>query len=597
MIKIKKILEKKIYIKFSHGLFITILISALVTCLSLYISCDLDTFKLFMDSGNVFVAFIYNYIPVFLLFNMLYFISNNFIFTNGFLIIFFILISIINRAKLFYRGAYLYITDIFLMDELISIIQNREFKYVLFLFFLIILLALIVLILTKSIKTTKIDIRKRAILSTVLIVIFFGILLNKNIYNNQNNGFLYNFFYRSNTNGLETVGNINIEINKENIEKYENIDSINKENLPVIIMIQSEAFVELGMNDKINFESYEDPYKNYKEILENSYHGEMIVKNFGGGTSDTEFDVLTGMSSIFMPFVSYANLAITKETDSIASMLKKIGYYTVAIHPGERDFYEREKTFDFFGFDKFVSVESFDETDKKGGFITEEQTFNKIINDYQKFKNENNKTPYFSFNITIQNHFPFFNKYDAQQNFDTEVDFNEEEINNLSNYFVGVKDIDIELKKITEFFEKEQRPVIIVYWGDHLPSMSPNTFLELLKPESEEDILGNQMYQYTVPYFIWENSKSKESFSVVAKLNDKDMDIPVSDFYLPSILFDVLEFEGLSYYIDFNMDMIKNYPIILEEYYYDIRKSNFIYNGEIEKINKYLRLMEIRLFD
>ncbi len=614
MEKLKNALKKKVYIHFWIGLLLTFLLSIITTHLVLYLSGDADTYSLFISNENYIFNFMKNFVPIFFIFIILYLITNNFIFTNGFLMVFFCFIAFLNSVKVFYRGAPLYYYDFLLINEVMGIAKSLDIRLIIFVAIAIVFAVLFVVALAYFIKTEKLNIKYRVTLSAVLCIVLMiinaTVLTSTEGYNNtevadnkfspvaqyNTKGFMYSFLYNFNNRNIRSKVSLDLTINEENINEYEkSADSIDTSQLPVIIMIQSEAFSELGINDKINFDNYIDPYKNYKEIIAQSYHGEIVVPNYGGGTSDAEFDVLTGMSTRFLRHAPYANQLINKEADAIPSMLKKLGYYTVAMHPGDSWFYDRQNTFNYFGFDEFIHIDSFDKTDVKGMYITEKQTFNSIINSYKDFVKKEKDLPYFSFNITIQNHGPFAGKYMAEQNFDTELNFYSSELNSLSNFFEGVHDIDVELKKLVDFFEKEERPVVVVYWSDHQPHMPYGVYDKLNKPKDELDMFRKYYNDFITPFFIWENSTSKKSHGVVEKLNSRNIGNPISDFYLSSLLFDALGFYGLSYYIDFNNDMLEDYPIILEESFYD-EGSFFSPIDDNETINYYRNLTFFRLY-
>ncbi|MFV0503871.1 MAG: LTA synthase family protein [Lachnospirales bacterium] len=586
-----KLKEKfgKYDVDFWIGLCITFVIALFTTFFTLWLGSGKEGFELFVSSEGAFYIFLYNFILVFFSFGILYFLTNNIVIANGVLILFYCLLTVINRAKLFYRGIPLYYNDIYLLKEISNIIKNTSALSFVLICFLIAIFIMLMAILSRIIKTTKINIKIRLGVVFTLAVAFFilnSTLLTQNT-EYSHKGFLYSIVYEFNNRKI--MPDYTDGIDQLIINKYENAEDITTE-LPTIIMIQGEAYSELGMSEKFNFNGHDDPYKNYKEIIKNSYYNKIVVPNFGGGTSDTEFDILTGMNTRFLRFAPYPYALIAKKIDALPSMLKKLGYYTTAIHPWKKDFYERDRVFKLIGFDEFITLDSFDINRAKGGFPSEEQTFERIINDYSDFTKKNKNTPYFSFNITIQNHAPFGGKYEVEKNFNTDMQLSMSDEKAITDYFVGIKDIDIELKKILDFFEEENKPVVVVYWSDHLPALNS----QLFSTESMDSAVEKNLFENIVPFFIWENSTSKENLDLVSKLKAMNINGPMSDFYLPSILFDALGFQGLSYYIDYNNGLLKEYPILLEKGYVD-NFGSYVEYSEDEKIKYYLELMDFRL--
>ena len=63
--------------------------------------------------------------------------------------------------------------------------------------------------------------------------------------------------------------------------------------LPNIIMVMSEAFSDVSNSDFLSFDGFDDPLEFYNDFIsrDDVVSGHIVVPNFGGGTSDTEFDV------------------------------------------------------------------------------------------------------------------------------------------------------------------------------------------------------------------------------------------------------------------------------------------------------------------
>ena len=68
---------------------------------------------------------------------------------------------------------------------------------------------------------------------------------------------------------------------------------------PQIIMIMCEAFNDVTDADAFTYSEEDDPMHGFYEVASspNSINGHIVVPNFGAGTANTEFDVLTGMQT------------------------------------------------------------------------------------------------------------------------------------------------------------------------------------------------------------------------------------------------------------------------------------------------------------
>ena len=72
----------------------------------------------------------------------------------------------------------------------------------------------------------------------------------------------------------------------------------------------------------------EDPIPNFRRLSEEYSSGYLTVPTIGGGTSNTEFEVITGLSTkLFGPGqFPYNTLLQTSTSESLAYYLKNQGY-------------------------------------------------------------------------------------------------------------------------------------------------------------------------------------------------------------------------------------------------------------------------------
>ena len=86
------------------------------------------------------------------------------------------------------------------------------------------------------------------------------------------------------------------------------------------------------------------------------------MPTIGGGTSNTEFEVITGLSTkLFGPGqFPYNSLLQTSTSESIAYYLKDQGYATTAMHNHEAIFYGRNVAYANLGFDRFIPQRNYE---------------------------------------------------------------------------------------------------------------------------------------------------------------------------------------------------------------------------------------------
>lgn len=543
-----------------------------------------------------------NCIPIFLLILLLYFITNHTLFSIGICGGIFYSLAFANSMKIEMRQDPVLPSDIALIREVAGIAQNfddatlEEIKSKVYLFLIVLVLAILLF------RNAKMHYKIR--IGGIVLVMLSALIVNNiwyskdrvyqkfpvlgNIYFEVNQyhskGFVYCFFHNINYMKIKKPSGYN-ELQYARAEKAPDIDKKQIDNLPNIVMIMGEAYSDLSINKHIDFSNYTDPMEEYKKIIEeeDTIAGHIVVPNFGGGTSDTEYDVLTACPtrSLNSPSPSYD--FVRKKFDALPTRLSQIGYDTLAIHPGYFWFYNRNNVYEYFGFDNFIHLSSFiPQEQSKGGYISEEATIDTILYTLREHIEQSDK-PLFSFTVTIQNHGPYQDKYnETEKNFDSDIYLTSKERNMLYNYFNGVKDVDIEIGKLVRELNEIEEPVVVVYFGDHLPGFSNGTdFFDIL--DYDIDIEGTTkelLAVYETPYFIWQNESAKNSTKLLE--NKQKLQLPrqniISSHYLGAMTMEVLGLEGLSPLYDYVNDMRKELPVVSNGAY---MTSNGVYQEEV----------------
>ena len=78
---------------------------------------------------------------------------------------------------------------------------------------------------------------------------------------------------------------------------------------------------------------------------------------------------------------------------------------------------------------------------------------------------------------------------------------------------------DSALEFLIDYFSNVEEDVVIVFFGDHQPSLSDGFLEEVIGKPSSEWGLREAELQYTVPFFIWTNYDSEEQVIPITSLN------------------------------------------------------------------------------
>ena len=281
--------------------------------------------------------------------------------------------------------------------------------------------------------------------------------------------------------------------------------------LPNIIVIMNEAFSDPAVLGP--FETNQDYMPYVHSILngevDNTISGFLNVSVLGGNTANTEFEFLTGNTMAFLPqgSVPYQQY-LKRELPSLASHLKNLGYETIAAHPYNSTGWDRNKVYPLLGFDKMYFIKDYKNPERIRKYVSDKACYDKIIELYESKPED---TPFFVFNVTMQNHSSYTDEFD---NFKPDIEVLDGTSKVLNNYLSLMKLSDESIQSFIDYFAKQIKKTMIVFFGDHQPTNSVVSNVWKLNGKngnalSEED----EANRYKVPYFIWCN------FDIEQKVN------------------------------------------------------------------------------
>ena len=291
---------------------------------------------------------------------------------------------------------------------------------------------------------------------------------------------------------------------------------------PDVIFLMSEAFWDITNIGALVFDGTDgigDPIPNFHELEKSCVTGELFTEVYGGGTDTTEFNVLTGHSvaNFGTDVASAYKLLIRNKTDSIARAFTGNGYSAVALHPGLPWFYNRQNVYPWMGFEEFINVGSFDQAlDKSGNYISDFAMTEKLIETYERYTGGTGK-PFFCFAVSIQNHGPYdagymYGKIPTNYHAAPGVELSTKSDYAITNYVRGASDADFELGRLVSYLEGVGRPVVLVFFGDHLPGLGSNfaAYKELGYPIGYDGGFEEKANIFRERYIIWANGDAEK---------------------------------------------------------------------------------------
>jgi len=208
-----------------------------------------------------------------------------------------------------------------------------------------------------------------------------------------------------------------------------------------------------------------------------SITGALVCPTYGGQTVRTEFEILTGLSVDAFNGVTLPYIFVKNDISTYISYYRDLGYRTMAIHPNSASFYTRDKTLPRLGFDEFYGIEELKRLDieiEYGGPYISDNTLVKFIGHYMNDRSGN--TPTLLFAISMENHFPY--PPDKYKNFSIETQnsiLNKADLGSFRTYVQGAYDADRALGELCSLVDDRTRPTVLLFFGDHLPSLGTRT--------------------------------------------------------------------------------------------------------------------------
>ena len=330
----------------------------------------------------------------------------------------------------------------------------------------------------------------------------------------ERNGFLVNIIYSASATRVTEPEDYDAAVLEEELDIYLEAEDdgkgslVESEKKPNVIVIMNETFSDVHniaayMGKEMKTDVPVTPFLDSLSDKEpNIIKGHAIASVYGGNTANSELEFLTGQSIQFIPRNTVAyNLFMTElNSFSVVNNFNNAGYRTVGMHPEQPVNWQRDKIYSYFDFDEVYFMDDFTEGLGEGGWfrdhVSDQAVYNKIIDLYE---NKEEGDPLFTFAVTMQNHGGY-----TTAGFDYAVNIEGyENYTGIREYLSCIKNSDEALENLISYFEAADEETVIVFFGDHQPSLSniASKFYGLDDSSTVED----QQAKYAVPYLIWAN--------------------------------------------------------------------------------------------
>ncbi|MBR7071685.1 MAG: LTA synthase family protein [Clostridia bacterium] len=430
----------------------------------------------------------------------------------------------------------------------------------------------------------------------------------------HNFGFAYNFvcntkyLFMSAPSGYdaEKVGDYVSKV----VEETNTADNTAK--TPNIICIMNESLADLQVLG--SFETNEDYMPFLHSLTENTVRGNLYVPVIGAGTSNTEFEFLTGHSTAFLPSGSNAYMLYIKNPlASLTSTLKAQNYSALALHPYYAAGWNRVKVYQNMGFDNFMSLENLmdisimSEYVQNGNdpnylqslveqyypdrnmlmrqYISDAYNYQVLIKDYE---NRDKTKPYYTFNVTMQNHGGYSS---SCRNFPEVISVTSSQnvYNKANKYLSLVRASDAAFEELINYFKQVKEPTVICMFGDHQPSVEPAFIAELLGTNNLSGLtLDQEQRRHVTPFYIWANYDIEEQQIERLSVN-----------YLATKVLEVANVQ-MTEYNKYLLKLSEKLPVIDTVGYIDADGTNYRWSDRsdyTDLLDEYERIQYNNIFD
>ena len=245
------------------------------------------------------------------------------------------------------------------------------------------------------------------------------------------------------------------------------------EEAPDIIFITSESFFDVTRLPGLTFEA--DPLPVFHGLSETCTNGRFLSNTCGGGTGWVEMEMFTGLTSSLLKegdTLSTLEKGVYETLPTTVRLLAQLGYATTAIHAHNDTLYNRNVIYPAIGFQETLFIDDFlTPVEIKGEYASDETFAKEIIARYEA---RDPNSPCFLYGLSMENHQSYHaGKFGAASGYPAQSQaLSQEDLAILDSLVMGLHDADTSLGLLVDYFSQVDRPVMLVFVGDHLPSLN-----------------------------------------------------------------------------------------------------------------------------
>lgn len=257
-----------------------------------------------------------------------------------------------------------------------------------------------------------------------------------------------------------------------------------------VIFNLSESFSDPTRIPGLKFN--QDPMPRIRKLMAENTSGQLMSFGYGGGTADMEYMTLTGLS-----MGNFATALTTPYTQLVPSLkanpnVTQLFDYSSTLHPYTGTFYNRPQVYKHFGMDKFAYLGSKYQIKHqrhigKNPYLADTTTYADALDQIKSRKGGQ-----FLNLLSIQNHMPYNGWYDSPIKVTKIEGALATKKSQIATYAAGVYETDKAAAAFAQELDKLDKPVIWVFYGDHLPGIYPGVTDMILTHRADYFVYANK---------------------------------------------------------------------------------------------------------
>lgn len=302
-------------------------------------------------------------------------------------------------------------------------------------------------------------------------------------------GFVYCFSLSTADRGIDKPGKYSENAIADILDGIDRDVQGESPNRPNVVIVQLESFMDT--DEIIGLETTADPIPNFRKLKEAYPSGTLTVPVSGGGTVNTEFEVLCGIpiSSFGLGEYPYETVLRENPCESLAYYLREIGYTAHAIHNHTGTFYNRYTVMQNLGFDTFTPVEYMSGVRRNIlGWAKDTILTDEIMTAMGSTEGVD-----FVYTVSVQPHGKYVSEPGDYGDIKASGDFDSMTLAAIEYYVNQIYETDRFVGELISEISMSGEDTVVVFFGDHQPSLGL----------SEGRLEGGSLY--TTEYVIWSN--------------------------------------------------------------------------------------------